>query len=67
MDLLSREVAENPAPFHYAELPLSRVRWFSYRTPYSLKAVASSPEVPHRGSLLRFCGTDSNALESAYR
>eukprot|EP00887_Chlorella_sp_A99_P003527 scaffold7.g3527.t1 len=53
--------------FHYRPLPLEDVRWYSYRSAFSLKEVAKTTEVTHRGSVLRFCSADSAALEQAYR
>lgn len=29
--------------------------------------LAKATEIPHRGSLMRFCAADSAALEAAYR
>lgn len=35
--------------------------------PYVCAELAKTTEVPHRGSLLRFCAADSGALEAAFR
>ena len=42
-------------------------RWYSYKAPWSAKEASVTPEVPHRGSMLRFCDADNRALEEAYR
>ena len=47
--------------------PKVESRWFSYRAPWSAKDVAEHPEIPHRGSLLRFCDADNVKLEEAFR
>lgn len=42
-------------------------RWFSYKAAWSgAKDVAENPEIPHRGSLLRFCDADNAKLEEAF-
>lgn len=42
-------------------------RWYSYRAVWTGKEAAETPEVTHRGSMLRFCEADSSALEQAFR
>lgn len=51
----------------YSPLAPESVRWYSYRAAYDPKELAKATEIPHRGSLLRFCAADSSALEAAYR
>ena len=49
------------------EAPPIVVRWYSYRNPWGQsKDTQEAPEIPHRGSLLRFCQGDSDALEAAF-
>jgi len=48
--------------------PKLESRWFSYKAAWSgAKNVAEYPEIPHRGSLLRFCDADNAKLEEAFR
>lgn len=38
-----------------------------FRNIVTAAELAKATEIPHRGSLLRFCDSDSAALEAAYR
>lgn len=53
--------------FVYAPVAPEAVRWYSYRAPWDARELAKATEVPHRGSLLRFCAADSAALETEFR
>ena len=58
------EVHLLPSP---RSLEAEAVRWYSYRAPWDPAEASKLPEVPHRGSLLRFCAADSAALEQEFR
>lgn len=48
-------------------LAVEQVRWYSYRAAWDPTDVSKLPEIPHRGSLLRFAAADSAALELSFR
>lgn len=68
-DVHSPEQREPPRAHLLIPRPsLLGCRWYAYRAPFTtLRDMAKTTEVAHRGSLLRFCAADSAALEAAYR